>query len=149
MKMQEVVKEKVSFWLEWRSMGNAYYATMQIEEADSVASRNPSCVKRVKLTKEEANMPLTDLMNRYPRLDITLVNYERRVVMPVYRYGKKVFAIAIYGLTRADISGRDGYEPFEIVLKRMGLDTTRYQISPHDVFECESHNYQPPENTRK
>lgn len=147
MRMQEAVREKVSYWLEWRQMGTAYYATMQIEEFDSVESRNPHCVKRVRLTKEQANMPLLDLMSLFPRIDVPKVDYKRRVVMPVHEMndGKKVFDIVFYGLTRLDLSGIDGYDFCKIALERRGLDTRLYQINPEDVRWCDSHNYEPPE----
>lgn len=148
MQVQQAGKEKVSYWLEWRQMGTSYYATMQVEEPDSKESRNPSCVKRIRLTKEEANMPLIDLMQKYPRVLVQPINYKQRVTMPVRdmeRDGKIIFAITIYGLTRGDISVTPGGgEPFRIALERMGLDTLRYQVSIWDTGECESHNYEPP-----
>lgn len=150
MQVQQAVKEKCSYWLEWRQMGTAFYATMQIEEPESTVSRNANCVKRVRLTKEEANMSLIDLMQKYPRIYVPPVNYKQRIVMPIYDLEKKkiAFAIAIYGLTRLDISGKEGHQALVLALQRRGLDPARYQASPHDVADCESHNYEPPEKRK-
>jgi hypothetical protein len=75
------------------------------------------------------------------------VDYRRRVVMPVYdmETGKKVFAIAFYGLTRYNLSDIDSFWLHREAMKRRGLDPQRYQINPLDVASCESHNYEPPE----
>lgn len=154
MDIVQAATEKVSYWLEWRKMGTAYYATMQVLEPDNVKSHNPATVKRYRLTKQEANLPLLDLMRKYPRVFVPPVDYTRRVSLPIrdaLNDGQKInVLVTIYGLTKADISViPHGAEPFKHAIRRMGLDPARFQVFIWDIEACESHNYEPPDKPRK
>lgn len=61
------IPEKVSIWFEWRRYGKAIMATIQYEEPDaSSKSRNGNCIRRERITQEEAAQGYDFLKEKYP-----------------------------------------------------------------------------------
>lgn len=146
--VRNAVKEKCSYWLEWRAMSPGYYATMQVEEANSEVSRSNKCVKRYRLTEAQSRLPLLELMRMFPRIYVPPVRYHERVTFPIrdtLNDGIPTnMMVTIYGLTPSDICATpSGSDILVAAITRLGLDPHRYQCFLMDATKCESHNYTP------